>query len=195
MPKSMRRSTITNNVWYKNMLVGNDAFLPGAMQLISTQVLTSTASSVSFASIPQGFKHLQLRAVVRTTRASTGDEFRMTYNSITTSSYSMHGLYGNGSSVTSFGFGNSTDVWIGEIPGASASPSETFGPAVLDILDYSSTVKNKTGRSLVGSTSHDRIWLGSQLIRNTAAITSLQFYPGGGAFAIGSRFSLYGIEG
>jgi hypothetical protein len=167
-----------------------------AYELIQTQVLSSTASSVTFASIPQTYKHLQLRASVRTTRLWTEDELKMTFNGVTTNSYSFKYTFGTGSSATSSGSLNQPNVFLGQVPAANTSPSDNFAPVVLDVLDYSSTVKNTTGRSFASiAASIYRIWLGSQLFMNTAAINSIELFPSGGQLQTGSRFSLYGIKG
>jgi hypothetical protein len=166
-----------------------------AFELISTTVLTANTASVTFSAIPQDYKHLQVRAAVRTTRSFTNDELRMRFNGITSSSYAMHFLRGTGSGVFS-GFLSGNDVFIGIIPAGNSAPAQAFGAVTLDILDYASTSKNTTGRSLVGAHhSQADIWLGSQLLINTAALTQIQFFPGGGSLATGSRFSLYGIKG
>jgi len=67
---------------------------------------------------------------------------------------------------------------------------------VLDILDAYSTTKNKTIRSLSGMTGGaNNLQLYSGLWNNTAAISSLNIFPGATNFVAGSRFSLYGIRG
>jgi hypothetical protein len=198
MPKSMKRSTITNNVWYKNMLVGNDAFSPGAYELISTQVLASAAASVTFSSIPQTYKHLQLRFSVHTTTASA-DNFGMnlTLNASSTG-YARHVLYGDGSSVGSFGATSESNIQLYRVvSGGTLDGGARFGAGVVDVLDYASSSKNTTIRSLHGATNlaSNFVNLQSGLWVNTSAVTSTTLTSASGDFTANSRFSIYGIKG
>jgi hypothetical protein len=164
-------------------------------QLISTQVLGSSASSVTFSSIPQTFKHLQLRM---TARAATGGYSQGNVGikiNATTSVYSYHGLYGQGSSVNSWGYANQTNVdQLSWMPGSTATAS-SFGAYVMDFLDYANTTTNKTVRSLGGhvSSADKAIVLSSANYRATSAITTLEIIQTDAfQYATGSRFSLYG---
>lgn len=197
MPKSMRRSTITNNVWYKSMLVGNDAFSPSAMQLISTQVVTSPVSSITFSSIPSTFSHLQIRAVARTDRSANADDLlTVRLNSDTGTSYASHLLYSSGNQVQATASVNQTYWRSLYLPGAGAT-ANSFGGVILDLLDYKNTNKNTTMKALNGSYDYNWISLASGVWMNTAAVTSITFNMAITAtnFVSGTRFSLYGING
>ena len=72
----------------------------GAYDSLATVTLSSTTSSITFAGIPAGYKHLQIRMMVQTNRSSgVGDDIGMTFNSSSTDYYGYHILYGNGSSA------------------------------------------------------------------------------------------------
>lgn len=168
----------------------------GAFELISTQLISSNTATVTFSSIPQTYKHLQVRFTARSSRGSVACEMFLRLNGISTSSYAYHRLYADGSSIGSFGWNSQNQALIGEILGNTAT-TNNFASGVVDILDYSSTSKNTTARSFLG-TARDmfRIWLGSQLLNNTAAITSISFtLESATSFLPGSRISLYGIKG
>jgi hypothetical protein len=132
---------------------------------------------------------------IRTTRSNTADFLKLTFNADTTG-YARHALYGNGSSVGSYGL---TDIISTcDIPGGSAG-SNQFGAVVMDILDPFETTKNKTTRALGGTVgSLNRIQLDSGLWIDTSAVSSIKLESGnageGANLAIGSRFSLYGIK-
>jgi hypothetical protein len=49
------------------MLAGNAAFFPPVYEQIATTLVSSGQSSIVFSSIPQGYKHLQLRYVTKPT--------------------------------------------------------------------------------------------------------------------------------
>ena len=169
-----------------------------AMELISSQILTSSASSVTFSSIPSDYKHLQIRMAHRNTRTGSGNGLMvLEFNSDTGANYSMHELLGNGSSVTSDATYavNQNFMGLAFSPEASNTTS-AFAGTVVDILDYANTTKNKTVRSLGGvAASTNRISLISGHWRSTSAVTSIKMYVFSGNLVTGSRFSLYGVRG
>jgi len=116
-------------------------------------------------------------------------------NSDTGSNYSVHGIFGNGSTVGSFGLTSQTKGRLFTI-GNAVESSNIFGAGVTDILDFSSTSKNTTVRSLGGiAGTTDSIRLNSFAYLSTSAVTSLFLYLESGTnFVAGSRFSLYGIK-
>jgi hypothetical protein len=181
--------------WHWGILAGSGAGGAGAYELISTTVLSSTSASVTFSSITSSYKHLQLRMITR--NASSGTNLPMiTFNSSSTG-YSQHRLYGSGSAVFSDANTSTTQI----IPFTGPGTNDTTGifmPAVIDILDYAATTKNKTLRAFAGaemSSTGDVVGIVSGLWANTAAISSLNISALTGTFSIGSRFSLYGIKG
>jgi hypothetical protein len=154
------------------------------------------SASVSFTSIPADYTHLQVRGILRSTRAlsQAGVLFRL--NSDTGSNYSFHALLGNGSGAFANGSANQTYINMGELPAGSAS-SGIFGAFVIDILDYKDTNKYKTVRLLTGQ---DRNGAGeisflSGNWRNTNAITSITIKEDISNMAEYSSFALYGIKG
>jgi hypothetical protein len=170
----------------------------GAYELIATQLITANTADLTFTSIPQTYKHLQLRFVARGNNNVTNLRFRL--NSDTGSNYANHSLFGNGSGVFSDNSTSSTRMFTSEFSYDSASPTGAFTPGIVDFLDYSSSSKNTTIRCLMGfndSGVTPNIRLRSSAWFNTAAVTSLLVYTdsGTGRFVAGSRFSLYGIKG
>jgi hypothetical protein len=171
--------------------------ITGSYESIATVTVGAGGATASFTSIPQTYKHLQLRFIARDTYNSGGGQtdsnMYMKFNG-SSSSYRNHSVYGTGSSA---GAGTSTDPIAGRITGLN-STSGVFGVGVVDILDYTSTSKNKTVRSLSG---HDQngsglIFLFSELWYATpAAITQIDLTTGNGTnFAQYSHFALYGIR-
>jgi hypothetical protein len=169
----------------------------GSFDLLESQILGSAQSSVTFSSLgtySSTYKHLQIRFTARSTRASTLDLVNFRFNGDTGSNYSLHRLTGNGSSVSSAGASVQPNFYIGFISGGDAGGSQ-FGAGVADLLDPFSTTKNKTVKSLTGSTSAPELDLYSGAWYNTASVTSFDLFPLAGNFVTGSRFSLYGIKG
>jgi hypothetical protein len=169
---------------------------PGSYELIETILLASTTATVTFSSIPSTYKHLQIRALGRSSVAGDTGGFGMQLNADAGSNYTFHALTGDGSSVASLAQTSRSNAAVGVMT-ASSSTANSFGVLVLDILDYTNTNKNKTLRSLTGKqSSGSLIRLASGAWLNTAAITSITFLDTvSGSFVSGSRFSLYGIRG
>jgi hypothetical protein len=170
----------------------------GAYESIATTTLGSSASSVTFSSIPATYTHLQVRALARTDRTPTAYDYPvMRFNSDTGSNYGIHYLEGDGSSAISGGSTSLSSIYLNEITSNGASAS-IFGTFIVDILDYTNTNKYTTTRVLGGydkngsglMTYRSGLWL------NTAAITTLTITPlTGPNFVQYSSFALYGIKG
>ena len=157
-------------------------------------------ASISFSTIPSTYKHLQVRYLSRSTRSgSSTDSMSIRFNGDTGSNYARHYLYGDGSSSYAGASTTQTSSNIGTQSAASAS-ANIFGVGVIDILDYTSTNKNKTIRSLSGVdfNGSGEVQLTSGLYFATpAAITSITLLAqtGSANFAQYSSFALYGIKG
>jgi hypothetical protein len=167
---------------------------PVAFELISSQVLGSNATSVTFSSIPSTYKHLQVRVVAKSNSSSTGID--MTFNGATTG-YAWHNLYANGSSAL-VEQGAPSVSFIKIRNGMSeSSTANAFAGSITDILDYADTNKNKTSRSLSGARdTNSGVNMSSGLFVNTSAISSLTLTAdSGNSFVSNSRFSLYGVKG
>lgn len=201
MINSMARSLITAKKWYRSMLAGNEAYSPGAYELISTTVLGSDTASVTFSSIVGTYKHLQIRMTGRISATSSllGSTLIRLNGDTTAANYSSHFLRGSGSSVSSFAVLGSSGFYALNSTAGNGSSANIFGSAIIDILDYSSTSKYKTGRTMSGgltSSTTTFIVLQSGLWMNTASVTSITLVDeSANNFITGSRFSLYGIKG
>lgn len=168
-----------------------------AYDLIATATVSGSSKNIDFTSIPQDYKHLQIRFVAKVT-TTTQRNIQFQFNGITTTSYAAHRLIGNGTTVTSTA---STTIDNIEVPNtiARSTTAGLVGAGIVDILDYASTSKNTTLRGLFGlHDSTNQVTLASGLFNNTAAISSIRITHNGGTtdyFDTISRFSLYGIKG
>jgi hypothetical protein len=169
----------------------------GDYELIETSILTSSASSVTFSNLgtySSTYKHLQIRAVARSTRSGETDSIMAARINGVTSGYFVHELQGNGSSVNSSASTSQTSMRIGIVTAAN-STANAYGATVIDILDPYSTTKNKTFRALTGQTNLDRIRLSSGSLALTNSTTEITLLDQFANFVAGSRFSLYGLKG
>jgi hypothetical protein len=169
-----------------------------AYELISTTILTSNTASVTFSNLgdySSTYKHLQIRAAVRSTRTGDGDAFFLRFNGDSGNNYTFHSVAGNGSSVASAAGTAENRGYLAD--GHSAgSTANGFAGLVTDILEPYSISKNKTVKTLTGWNSTSRqVALRSALWLNTSSITSVNLFALNGNLVAGCRFSLYGIKG
>jgi hypothetical protein len=164
----------------------------GAYDSLATiTVGASSVSSITFAGIPSGYKHLQIRAMHL--YSNTGDNMVLSYNNGAFTNTRSHFVYGTGSAAAA-----GTDTSGGGIISfQSGSTSTAFCVAVYDFLDYADTSKNKTMRGLIGQDLNGSgiVGLVSAFANTTTAINALTFtYNGGANFVANTTFALYGVK-
>jgi hypothetical protein len=172
-----------------------------AYELISTTILGSSAASVTFSGLgtsAAAYKHLQIRMVARDSSA-TADNAGMIlrFNSDTGANYVRHRLRGDGSTVSSSASTAQTSINVYTAVTGGGATAGAFGVAVIDLLDFASSIKNKTTKALTGfnAAAGNAVELDSGLWLSTAAVTDIGITASASAnFATGSRFSLYGLR-
>jgi hypothetical protein len=177
--------------------VGTPAETNSYESIATVTVGSGGSSSIDFTSIPSTFKHLEVRAIMRTSRVNAGDAVYVRFNSVSSAAYSGHRLEGNGSAASSTGAANETSITLNRVSAVNDA-ANVFGAAVVQVLDYANTNKNKTLRALVGyeTNSDGVIGFDSGAWYNTSAITSLSILPlNASGFVQYSSFALYGIKG
>ena len=154
-------------------------------------------SSLTFSSIPQTYKHLQIRAIARNTRAATGNSLLAFQFNGVTSGYTYHFLTGDGTSATAAGGTAQTYAYLGNQARANEL-ANVFDPSVIDILDYTNTNKYKTCRGFSGQDTNGAGYVNftSSLFQSTNAITQIDIYPADSTAIVSqySQFALYGVK-
>jgi hypothetical protein len=152
------------------------------------------ASTITFSSIPGTYTHLQIRGIGRSSNGGAPDNIYARINSDSSTNYSNHYLWGNGTVAQATG-GSNNDLYIAGRQTGNDSLSNTFGATVIDILDYANTNKYKTIRYLAGwdTNGAGEAWFASANWRSTSAITSLTCYNSFNWVQY-SHFALYGIK-
>lgn len=163
-------------------------------QYESIQTITVGAGgqgAVEFTNIPGTFQHLQVRSISRCSDTAAVDAaVILQVNGVSVER--NHGLSGSGSAAGAFSGASGYSM---NTLGANAL-ANTFAASVIDILDYTSTSKNKTIRVLNGydvNGSGGYIIIYSSLRVTTSAVTSLRLY-GGWNWLQHTTFALYGIK-
>jgi len=166
----------------------------GAYDSLATITVPSGGlASITFAAIPNTYKHLQLRVSALT--EASGKVMAARFNSDSTGSYTWHFLNGQGTAANA---GNATGNTYARFFGQDVGTNTTHpSVAIIDLLDYTNTTKNKTMRALSGSDNNGNgeTGLQSSLWLNTSAISSVTFVLNDGSdYAQHSQFSLYGVR-
>jgi hypothetical protein len=176
----------------------------GYDSLATVTVPSGGAASITFAGVPSGYKHLQIRGIGRAatgqSATSLADMF-MRINGDTGSNYARHRLLGDGSSALAGATSSQTQIpWTAVFPRSTAA-SNLFGSFVLDILDYGNVSKYKTFRFLGGADINGTggtIGFQSGLWMSTSAITSMTFTfetdSNSNPSAQFSQLALYGVK-
>ncbi len=175
----------------------------GDYESIATVTVGSGGSStITFSSIPQTYKHLQIRGICKSSEtANTEQAVYVNFNNDTGANYSRHGMYGTGSALTAYGMGPSATFGIlGASSTSNAAQVGMFGVSIMDILDYTAGNKLKTCRGVWGTEFNSSVGVllrGSFYWNDFSAITSIRLtiVGAGPNFVEHSSFALYGIRG
>lgn len=151
---------------------------------LATVTLSSSPATITFSSIPNTYRDLVLIFSGKTTSSGTASVEIFFNGDQTVTNYSHYGMWADGST---FGTANTTR--------AVFAASVEQNTSVINIMDYSSSVKQKTVISRSGSIQ-EVDFFGCKWI-STAPITSILLKDAGNGFVFssGSVVSLYGIEG
>ena len=166
---------------------------PTAFDSIATYTGNNTTTSYTFSSIPSTYKSLQIRVNVL---ANGGGSLRMRINGDTANNYWWHKVYGYNGTPTTGNSGGVTNAI--NVQGSAMGLGNTYPTvAIIDLIDYTSTSKNKTVKASSGIDSNNatfsEVSIGSGLWTNTAAVTSITIYCSAN-FEAGSSIALYGVK-
>jgi hypothetical protein len=160
-------------------------------------------STISFTSIPNTYKHLEIRVLAKDTGSGTdSDGIGVTFNGDTGANYwsQTGGSYQNNNLLT----GQTTSAGTYIDAGLSMDGGQTsgwHGYSIYKITDYTSTAKNKTLHMFTGSSSINNAgyaFISSGMwTTNNAAINRIDLKALGATqtFSTSSRFMLFGIKG
>jgi hypothetical protein len=166
----------------------------GAYDALATVTPNGSTGTITFAGIPNTYKHLQVRLLSRSDSAGLNQVY-IQFNSDTAGNYSNHLLLGDGASASTAATANATRMSV-SLQGGASTAANIYGGAVVDVLDYANTNKFKTLRGLGGADANGSgyVWYSSGNWRNTNAISSIQIIAENGNFTSASSFALYGIK-
>lgn len=154
---------------------------------------TGSSGTITFSSIPSTFTHLQIRFSAIITSGS-GPAIEIYLNGDNSTNYTRHSLYGTGAAVGAASANGTTSIYAyGAFNGAILNNPNV---GIIDILDYASTSKKTTVRTLSGAdqnASGGNINFNSGHWTNTNAVTSVTILCSSN-YTTASSFALYGIK-
>lgn len=172
--------------------------------VLAHTVLSGSATEVEFAAISGDYQHLMLFLKTQDTyTGATSQWFRMRLNSDTGSNYKFaYAGYAGTSreapgSIVTYGYG----FYAGRSPSDNVgSDDDVYAGTAVILPFYSGTAKYKNFLSTLvinaepGSTWANGLHFNGRWA-DTAAITTIKFYPDSQSFAAGTEMTLYGITG
>lgn len=151
---------------------------------IASQTLTSSASSVTFSSIPGTFRDLVL---VSQPIGNQQSALFIRFNGDSGNNYQFVRMSGNGSTASSANSSSQSSINIANLAAMTTTSEST---SIVQIMDYSVTDKHKTVLCRFDTPSIATSAIVGRWA-NTSAINSIEVL--GFDFVAGSTFSLYGI--
>lgn len=176
--------------------------MPVTYVLIASSVLSSTATSVTFSSIPATYTDLIMRWSTRSNSGGDSTDATFRLNGSSSTIYSSRILYSNGSSVINDAISNRADLYSNFLTTGGTATSNSFSSGELYLPSYTSSTNKPVsinGRTEFNSIANPQTTMVAGLFRDTTAITSITMYSGATAspsdsFVSGSSFYLYGIK-
>jgi hypothetical protein len=162
-------------------------------------ITTSGVTEVTFNNIPQTYKHLQLRYMVRTNFSTQDTVYLYKFNNDGgNTNSSFYNLYGNGSVLQAGVQFSSYSAFAGYCPGSTAL-ANVYGVGIVDILDYASRKKLKTIKAVSGwednSSGANNLISALPIDRPGLEPVTTLSVAFNGTIQSGSHFALYGIKG
>jgi hypothetical protein len=157
---------------------------------IASQTLGSSATSVTFSSIPTTLNGKTLRDLVLVceTINTLNNRIAVRINNNAGSVYNIIDMSGNGSSTSSFSTTGTNLI-------TAANSGTVNFQFVMNFMDYAQTNKHKIGL-VRGNSRNGETFASHFRYANTEAVSSLVILQqGGGDMQTGSTFNLFGIEG
>jgi len=163
--------------------------MPNNYVLLERTELNASATSVTFANIPQtGYTDLKIEVSGRT--SGTDSPVKIEFNGVTTG-YSWRRIYGNGSAASSL---SGTDAYSLHVD-TSSMTANTFSNSEIYIPNYTSSNQKSFSveTALETNATAGELFMLACLSTTTAAITSITLTHLNTTLVAGSTFSLYGI--
>ena len=201
---TVRGENSTANGPYSSATTAVTPISPSFYSISTVSVGSGGQTTISFTSIPQTYKTLQIRGSIRSTASGGVNNVGtyMRFNGDTGSNYIWHEIYANSSSVGGYSQ-NDSSIYVEPFTVDNGSTSGIFANFICDIINYSdasvyTASKTLAGDDLNGAGSGSQGgWLASLagLWMNNSAVSQIDLNLESGNFAQYSHVALYGIKG
>lgn len=163
-------------------------------KLIAKSVLGSSASSITFSSVPGTYTDLYLVASLRSSQADTVGYAGLRFNGDNGNNYSGRYLNGNGSGGRGSASYTSNRIY-GQGTGGDSSTTDTFASLEFYIPNYAGSTNKSVSMTNMNETNATAAYMTivAGLWSNTAAITEVTLVYPGYNFLTNSSAYLYGI--
>jgi hypothetical protein len=166
--------------------------------LISSNVLSSSATTITFSSIPQTYTDLVLRTSAVTDETSQGYyDCKIKFNNDSTSTiWSWTRLRGDGSAASSARGVSETSLNALALGGSQIDSTNKPAFSELYIPNYTASRNKAMSYSSASerNTTTSQMYSMAFLWRDTSAISRIDVFLTGANFISGSSFYLYGIK-
>lgn len=171
------------------------AVLGGSWESIASTVVPTTGD-VYFSNISSDYIHLQVRCLVRGSRANHADGLNIQLNGYGSTVYATGRLIADGTALLAQSEGNNV-AFLNGVMVANSSASNWASSMIWTILDYKN-IANKyvsglsQGGYVSATTYATEFGVGNFNFGET--VNAMRFYGSGGSILAGSIFALYGIK-
>ena len=172
--------------------------MPATYTLISSNVLTSSAASVTLSAIPSTYTDLVVRFSARTDQTgSIWSQVWLRFNGSSAANYSYTFVRGNGAAASSSSDLNDVKIVLAQGANAVDSTSNTFSSGEIYIPNYAGTANKPISGFTAQETNATTAFIAATagLRSVTDAITSVTLLLDSTfQYVSGSSFYLYGIK-
>ena len=167
--------------------------MPSTYTLISSNVLSSAAASVTFSAIPSTYTDLVVRW---SGRGDGAGSYYITFNGTGGTSYSHTRITGSGSAASSGQASNAAFIQYVASLEDSSYTANTFDSNEIYVPNYTTSNNKPTGGggTMENNATSSFMNATAGLFRSSAAITSLTIAAQSGNLVSGSSFYLDGIK-
>lgn len=165
--------------------------MPQTYEPIATNTLSSTASSVTFSSIPATYTDLVIVTSTTNNSGTRPSDITFQFNSDTTTNYSTTTITGNGSAAASGRASNDTVIYSNWLGGGTSGEIVT---SISHIMNYANTTTFKTVLSRFNNVSAEVVASVGLWRKTPEAINSIKILSGVREYKSGSTFTLYGVK-
>ncbi len=161
-------------------------------ELIGSQTLSGTASTVTFSSIPQTYTDLVVQVSARNNESDNATSLRCYFNG-DTSNITVYEMRAIGSTAATYSISYAQAGYVA----AAQSMSNSFGSASIYIPNYKVSRNKVSSGDIVQASStlgENYLILSARSWSVNDAVTSITLGSGGGSWVQNSSFCLYGIK-